>query len=185
MDGGFFDIVAHAQNVPALLSTYCHLDLFYGIDGNTPTTSLGQLVAQEAWQNGGEGIKTFLMGSPYGLSARSIQLRFRLEDMTIGSSPIFRDAVTHYLKDPDKRESFDFTIDLNKTARERGNSLESLYGTLDAIRDKKTLVPFWYGHIGTKSVKVLDIPSNEKVDNDQIFGGERDGMIKIRVSEII
>ena len=129
-------------------------------------------------------VGSLVFGNPYGLEGRRLNQRFTLWSHLTGTTIIFYSALTHYLKIPNTRESFLFTVDLLKTSRDRGNSLESVLGTLNAIRDRKTLVPFWYGHLGTKSVKVMDMASREETE-DSFWGQEREGKLSIKVSEVL
>jgi len=175
VDGVFLDVFAHCDAMGSY--TPNRISLRYGLDGDpADTVTLEQVrVLNYTWT----------LGSPYGAKATQIQPSFRLETVNTGSTPVFRKAVIHYLKDPDKREVFDFTIDLNQTAIAEAKPVEAILGTLSAIADTKVLMPFWYGQIGTKRVKVLDIPSQEDVEDDSIMPGERSGLVTLKVAEII
>ena len=46
-------------------------------------------------------------------------------------------------------------------------------------------MPFWYGQVATKYVKVLNNPFAEEVRKQDIFEGERTGFTKLTVAEIV
>lgn len=148
----------------------------YGLDGANPVTTLGVVATNTA---------ALIWGSPYGLEGYKIQPKFILSSATSGSTPIFQEAIIHYLKLPEDREAFEFTIDLNETASKEVRPLEAVIGSLNYERQKRTLSPFWYGVIPTKNVKVLEAPSAENIQEDKIFQGEREGFETIRVAEIL
>lgn len=154
------------------------VNLLYGLDGASPLTLLGITATNNS---------SFLFGSPYGVSANRIQscISFTRDTIATGTTPVFRDAIIHYLKDPDKRESFDFNIDVKETARNVGLPQEAVLATLSRIMDIKTLLPFHYGLVATRQVKVLDIPAQEDIENDSIMGGERSAFVRLRVAEIL
>ena len=102
----------------------------------------------------------------------------------VTQAPQLKQVITTYLKDPDKRYMYDFTVDLDRTAISAAISKEGIIATLGKILDTKTLVPFNYGMEGTKAVKLLEMPEQAQVDSKNMFGGEREGFIKVRLAEI-
>ena len=175
VDGVFLDIGLTSKAMGGSNSS----SIFYGLNGASPTTSLLGNISTT--------FGNIIFGSPYGVQGRRIQSRFWLTNGlgNMGTTPVFQDALFHYLKDPDKRETFDFTIDVRETARYAGLPQEAIIGTLGAIMDTKTLLPFYYGLVATRQVKVLDIPAQEDIIKDDILGGERSASIKMRVAEIL
>ena len=171
-NGAFYDMVVTADKI----NTANKITALYGLNGAEAVTTLGVV---------GTTLETLVFGSPYGVEGYRIQPKFMLTGSPAGTTPVFREATIHYLKDPSKREAFDFTIDLEQSAYSEVKPTEALIGTLNALRDKRTLFPFWYGQIGTKAVKVLDIPSDETVEEDKIYPGEREGEVRLRVAEIL
>lgn len=150
---------------------------YYGLEGASPVTTLGVVATTP---------DTFKYGSPYGLEGYRIQPKFMLSRAdTGGTTPVFRESTIHYLKDPNKREGFDFAVDVNETARIVSKSSEAILGSLSKVADTKTLVPFWYGQIATKNVKVLNIPSEETIESGEIYEGEREGFVRLQVAEIL
>lgn len=153
----------------------------FGLDGAAAVSTLGIIGSISE-------VQTY--GSPSGLQARRIQNNWILNNQGVtGTTPIFLEATNEYLKDRDPREQFDFVVDVEATAKQRGvtskiNPTESILGSLDSVRSTKTLVPFWYGKVATRQVKVLSIPSEEEVTS-AIFEGERDALVRLRVAEII
>lgn len=93
-------------------------------------------------------------------------------------------AYVEYLKDPDKRYQYDFDIDLDETARAESSPLENIIGSLNNTLNQKTLVPFFYGQIGTRYVKILDSNAAEIVNQEKIYLEQRGGLLKLRAIEI-
>jgi len=147
----------------------------YGLNGEPPTSTLG-LIATTS--------KTLTFGSPYGLQAERIQPKFTFFRGATGTTPVFKQAVIHYLKDPEKREEFQFTIDINKTSTNHSRPLECVIGSLNAELNSRILMPFHYGQISTKNVKVIAMPFEEQVNDQRMYEGERDGLVTIGVAEI-
>jgi len=170
--GAFYDISITGDAIGSNFITN-----YYGLNGDSPVTTLGAVSTTP---------ETFKYGSPYGLEGYRIQPKFMLSRAdTTGTTPVFREATIHYLKDPDKREAFDFTVDINETERIESKSAEAVIGSLAYVSDKKTLVPFWYGQIATKNVKVLNIPSEETIEGGKIYEGKREGFVRLQVAEIL
>ena len=149
---------------------------YYGIDNASPNATLGVI---------GSNTQSFIFGSPIGTQGYKIQPRFMLCASASGTTPVFRKAIIHYLKDPNRREMFDFDIDLEKSANFQQNPLEQIIGALGSAANSKTLIPFWYGQIATKYVKVLNYPTIEEVESQKVLEGERIGYIRMRVAEIL
>jgi len=149
------------------------LTALYGLNGDSPVTTLGVVATNTA-------LLTF--GSPYGVEGYKIQPDIILAGANSGTTPIYRSSVIHYLKDPPKREMFDFTIDVEKTANPMW-SKEQILGSLTYVLSNRVLMPFWYGAVGTKHIKTLDMPSDEET-KEQVFEGERDSQIRVRLIEV-
>ncbi len=180
IDGGLGEIKAGFYDISTSWKGFLNANIpgfvYYGLDTAIPTqVYLGYIPTIN---------HTFIFGSPYGIEGYRIQTRLALRTNTAGTTPIFNNAVIHYLKDPNKRESFEFTIDARETARHIGLPQEAILATLSQIMDTKTLMPFYYGLVATRQVKVLDIPSQEDIENDEL-GGERNAFVRLRVSEIL
>lgn len=168
--GAFYDL-----NVNADVGGSNIITSFYGLNGASPISTLG-VIATTVGQH--------IFGSPYGVEGYTIQPKFMLSGLT-GTGPIFRKAILHYLKLPKSREEFEFTINLKDTADAEARPVGAVIGSLNSEREKKTLMPFWYGRIPTKAVRVLDIPSDENIEKDEIFAGEREGLVTLKVAEIL
>jgi hypothetical protein len=170
ISGGFYSLNVSGDSIDASNKITC----FYGINANEPVTSLGIVVSTS---------QTILFGSPNGIDAYKIAPKFMLTGS--GGSPVFRKAIINYLKDPDKRETFEFTIDLDKTSQRETRPMECVIGSLTYEANVKTLLPFWYGFTGTRHVKLINNPFSEKVDNQQIYESERGGKAQIKLAELI
>lgn len=170
--GGFYDIITTGRDINANNKITC----LYGLEGASPVTTLGVVATSP---------QALMFGSPYGVEGYRIQPKFMLTGGSPGISPAYQSAILHYLKIPKEREAFDFTIDLNETARTEVRPLEAVIGSLNYERGLRTLMPFWYGQIGTKNVKVVEMPSLEEITEDKIFEGERTGQITVRLTELL
>jgi hypothetical protein len=153
------------------------MSAYYGLDSAPPTESLGFI---------NSNIEILTFGSPYGVTGNEMQVKVQL-GVTAGvtTSPYLRSVIVNYLKIPDPRESFDFTIDLDETAVAEVKPLEAVIGSLNYVRSKRTLSPFFYGMMATKNVRILEQPSAEDVDKEDYFMGERGGFVRVRCAEII
>uniref|UniRef100_A0A6H1ZU68 Uncharacterized protein n=1 Tax=viral metagenome TaxID=1070528 RepID=A0A6H1ZU68_9ZZZZ len=149
--------------------------MFYGLNGANPVSTLG-VVSTNSFAH------TF--GSPYGLEGYRIQPKFMLAGAS-GTGPIFRESILHYLKVPNERLSFDFTIDIEKSSKVTPCPPEAIIGSLNFVRNNKLLMPFWYGQMGTKNVKVLESPVTEDVEDQRVYEGERKGFIEMKIGEIL
>lgn len=121
---------------------------------------------------GAEGYKMQPVIQLYGMSGAT------------GTSPVINEILVQYLKDPSKRYLYDLTIDIDKTAETLTNPKEAVIGSLNYTVDQKILVPFWYGQMGTRYVKVLESPADEDVDK-RIYSEERTGFVRLKLAEII
>jgi len=146
----------------------------YGVNGAIPAATLGVTATNSL---------PLTFGSPAGIEGYRIQPKFILAGANSGTSPLFREAALDYLKLPVTRESFDFTIDLMKTSNPM-RPVEAIIGSLSFEKDSRTLLPFHYGQIATRQVKVLDAPAVEDTE-EQIFESERTGFQRVRVAEIL
>lgn len=170
---GFYDMTV----VGDAISATNKVTLLYGIDGADPTATLGIV---------GSTVLSTTFGSPYGISANRIQAKMLFSNNNAtGTSPVFRSGVISYLKVPNSRESFDFTIDLEETARAETKPLEAVIGSLNYVRSKRALSAFWYGQMPTKTVRILEQPSAEDVKKEDVYLGERGGFVRVRCAEII
>jgi len=150
---------------------------YYGINGANPVSTLGVVATTNF---------THIMGSPYGVEANRIQPKFMLAGANSGTTPIYKSAVFHYLKDPTKRSIFDFSIDIDKSAQQGVRSREAVIGSLNYELSKRTLMPFWYGQMGTVNVKAMDMPFAEKVPNENApLFAQREGIVQVRLAEIL
>ena len=171
--GAFYDTVITADKI----SDDNTILMLYGIDGSVPCATLGIV---------GSSTQTLIFGSPRGVGGYRIQPEFWLSRASgaSGTTPLFRSAVIHYLKDPRKRMAFDCAIDVEQTAVDWTRGKEDIIAELDALTEKKLLSPFSYGAMDTKYVKVLDMPSNEITEKEKWLELERKGVFQIRLAEI-
>jgi len=152
------------------------ITMLYGLNGGNPVSTLGVVATNT---------QTHTFGSPYGLEGYRIQPDFMLAGANSGTTPIFREAIVHYLKIPKERLSFNFTVDLKETARRQVRPLEDVIGSLNYERQLRTMIPFWYGQIGTKNVRVLQAPGVDELDVQDIYEGERTGQVDVTVAELL
>lgn len=175
-EGAFFDVGVTIDGIVGVIADY-KPNILYGVNEGSAVSTLGVI--------GTIGYTSFLMGSPYGVQARRVQVRLALGTTTPLLAPNVRQAIVHYLKKPNIREEFDFEIDLRQTAVDKARALEDIIGSLNYERGVRTLMPFWYGGMPTKHVAVVDMPSVDDLTKDNIYQAERTGFVRVKVSEII
>jgi len=169
--GAFYDMSVAGDAISDENIITCN----YGLNGEDPTATLGVVATINS---------SLLYGSPYGVEGYRIQPKFTLQGANSGTSPFFNSAILHYLKIPDEREQFSFGIDLAETARQQTRPAETVIEELNAARRKKILIPFQYGKVATRAVKVTDMPAADDVEFDKIYSGERKGNIEVTVAEL-
>jgi len=153
----------------------------YGLDGAIPSTILGLA---------GSTHSELIIGSPVGVQSYRIQPQIELfrNPADSGTSPVVREDLVHFLKDPQRRFIYEFEIDIEKTARMWGPAPnEAVLGSLAYVSNLKILAPMQYGQIATTYVKVLDQPSNEETKDPKFnpYSGERSAFVRVRVAEIL
>ena len=170
--GAFYDMAVNVDSIGGGNK----LDVYYGLNGASPVTTLGAV---------GSIVTKLQFGAGVGVDGYRIQPKFLFTGSPAGTTPIFREANIHYLKLPKERESFTFTVDLKETAMRETRPLEAILGSLSYEKSCRTLLPFWYGRMATKNVKVLEMPSLEEIDTGNIYEDERIGLVTVRVAELI
>ncbi len=166
----FYDWSFDVDNTSALKN----IIVKYGLDGTTPVTTMG-IVASSP--------QTLTFGS-LGVQGYKIQPKIELIGTENSTGPNYRNSALHYLKLPDTRETFSFTIDTFETSNAEARSQEEIIGSLNYLRDRKLLTTFWYGRAPTKNVKIMEAPASEFWSEDE-YADERTDMITLRISEII
>ena len=145
--------VAYKLSVEGVFGSGRAATFYYStLGGATGWVALGQ-----ATQSGRTTFDFGTLGIPHDI----IQFEFGLSGNAT-STPVIRTVVLDYLKFPEVRDVYTFTVDLVKTY---GGNLASVQTGLDAlasIRDSYPMVPFKYGDNATVNVKVLEMPSQEE-----------------------
>lgn len=174
--GGFLRMIMTSDNLNGTQDARIR----YGLDGAIPSNILGLVGSKHS---------ELVFGSPAGIEAYRIQPQIELfrNSALTGTTPIVRETVLHYLKDPPRRYIYDFEVDLEATARARQNPIEAIIGSLNYVANIKILSPFWYGQIATTYVKVMDQPASENIQDsvNNVFPAEREGFVRVRVGEIL
>lgn len=145
--------VAYKVSVEGVFDSARKATLYYStIGGATGWVALGQ-----ATQSGRTSFDFGTLGIPHDI----IQFKFGLEGNAT-STPVIRTVVLDYLKFPEVRDVYTFTVDLVKTYGGNLASVQSGLDVLASIRDSYPMVPFQYGNNATVNVKVLEMPANEE-----------------------
>ena len=155
-DGGLPNIkgVAFGMAIDGDFATQKTCDAYFGIDGGTPTFFIGAATLP--------GLNHFAIAAGLGATHIRFQPKFVLKGVE-ATSPNLRSAVLEYLKFPDTREIFSFTIDLVKTANANLTLVKALAEQLIGVRDTLTLVPFKYGDWATTNIKIMEMPDLEEI----------------------
>lgn len=170
--GAYYDMVVTADEVGG--EDQNTITVLYGMNGSRPCATLGVVSTIT---------NTAIFGSPYGVEGYRIQPEFMLNQASgaSGTTPLFRSGVVHYLKLPNQRQLFDLAID---TRGDKMRDSEAILAELDAIRERRTLIPFSYGAVGTRAVKILDLPADETQNEQYWMELERTGIARIQLAEI-
>jgi hypothetical protein len=182
---------------PSDTLTYNILTAMYGLSGSSAVNTLGVIGNVSAT---GSYTRSFPLtfGSPYGERGWTVQLGMYLRQMYRyhsqgslvtsypGTTPVVEEVLLNYLTIPKERNVFDFTIDTGETARREVIPLEAVVGSLDYVKSSIPLVPFWYGRMGTKVVKIVEMPEGENVQSnaEEVYPDERSGFVQIRAIEL-
>ena len=141
--------------------------------GQTATFYYSTLGGATGWNALGQatisGRTTFAFGTK-GVPNDTIQFKFGLEGLAT-ASPVIRTAVLDYLKFPDVRDVFTFTLDLVKTNGANLASVQTSLDTLAGIRDSYEMTPFQYGSLATINIKILEMPAKEEfiTSSDSVY----------------
>lgn len=171
-DSGLYNVAFTVDGV----SAFNYMQVMYGTDGSTPIATLGIVASAPSSLDFGSGL---------GINAHRLQPQIILRGTTNSPYPVFRGAVVHYLKLPDTRETFTFTVDVNESHKVDQRTREQIIGSLNYVKNTKTLVPFWYGRMPTKNVRVLEMPSLEDFEDENEYPDEREAMVTVRLTELI
>ena len=173
---GFYDISVDGR----ALGAGNQIEVFYGLDGVAPSTSAGICTVS--------GVRQLKLGTiGQGVSGKRIQVVPVLTRGTApGTTPQLTSLMLHYLAYPAVREAFNFVIDIDQTARPGGRPAQTIIDEIGSLFELSTLVPFYFGHIGTRLVKVTNPKvSEEEEQADNWYASELQGAIKLRVVELL
>ena len=147
------------------------LTVYYGIDGDAPTTSLGEFATSPR-----PTLLTF--GSGLGLEFYRIQLAVKFErGGTNTNSPELESLLFYYYSVTVPIHSWTFRIDAT------GVDGEDIFTNLETIRDTKILVTFYDSgnqDVTSYKVKLFSMPSREFWENQ----GQREGTIEVVLKEV-
>jgi len=177
-DAGLAEVPAgwyEAHIIGDAVSSGNSITCYYGLNGDSPVTTLGKVATLT---------DTLKYASPVGVEAYRLQPKFMLSRESSGTTPVFRKAIIHYIKDPDKREEFEFDLDIRQSSRDTVRSEQSIIGSLNYLANLRTLFPFHYGQIGTKYVRMVNNPFAESVNKQDVYEQEREGRVRIRLTEM-
>jgi len=179
MDTTFLEYVIEADQ----LASGRKIDVYYGLNNAAPSTHLGTATLS--------GVRMLPFGDGLGVNARSIQMA---EVLTRGSdqymTPILithHSPVINYMKVPDTREVFKVIIDIEKSAVGPSRLASTIADEIFDLRDIKTMVPFYYAHVPTKSVKLMSITSEEvgEVHSEGLPKELVSGYIEVVLAELL
>lgn len=177
-ESGWYDLTIECDG---LGTNNNKIDVYYGLDGAVPTALLGTATIN--------GARILEFGNGLGVSGRSIQLKFALTRGTVpSSSPVLvthHSPLLHYMKYPELRETFKFTIDFNKTGKKLNQPPGSVMGSLTNLRNSSMLVPFYYGITPTKNVKLVSWSGAESNTRSTQLQQEVSGLVDVTVMELL
>ena len=158
-----------------------YIALAYGLEGATPSTSLGNVLS---------GDKDLLFGTGgVGVSGVSIQIRetFNRDAGVNTDTPIGRALQITYLKEPPRLEAWAFEVDLLETAKlEQNGSVEAVIANLRTAEASVPLVAFLYGKESSRNVHVEPLQYEEAVDEEGPMAvPDREGFVTVVVREVV
>ena len=129
-----------------------YVDAIYGIDAAAPATDLGNFLS---------GDKDLSFGtSAAGIEFKTLSLKPTLiRDAGNTTDRIYiRSQVLEYLAVPDRRETYEFVVDCETTAKSRGGSaqVKDIVDELNTIQASKTMVTLSFD--GRTAVRVIAEP---------------------------
>lgn len=159
------------------ISSFNTITALYGINGATPNATLGII----------NSVPTFLKFGDLGTKGNYIQLKYLLTRGTLeGTYPQFKFSSLEYVKVPDNREIFNMAIDVLASSRKYGRDEETILSELKTAEQTVSLIPFWYGKVATKSVKITQISSQEQVLENQVSIEQgRKSLVRLQLAELI
>ena len=135
------------------------------------------------------------IASGAGVASTNLGARLTLHrDGSVNThTPKLKDIRVGVLKEPGVRERYEFTIDVDATAKASGISdPEVVISNLETARDLTTLPAFTYGSIGTKYVKVRVVNKAENFQEENVSGAvapraqtRRNGLVQVVVEEVV
>lgn len=148
-----------------------YIEVFYGLNGASPTTSLGTFKASPR-----PTILTFNSG--LGTEFYTIQFSIKLfRGSTATNSPELESLLFYYMPRPDTINAFDFRIEATT------ENADKIITEIEAIRDTKVLVPFYDTGDVSKTVynvALTSMPLKYRVENMKT----RRGTIAITLEEV-
>ena len=147
------------------------IEVFYGLNGAAPTTSLGTFKTSPR-----PTLLTF--GSGLGIEFYTIQFSIKLfRGATVTNSPELESLLFYYMPRPETINAFDFRIEATT------ENADKIITEIEAIRDTKVLVPFYDTGDPAKTVynvALTSMPLKYRVENRQT----RRGTIAITLEEV-
>ncbi|MAH51051.1 hypothetical protein CMI37_34865 [Candidatus Pacearchaeota archaeon] len=150
----FLQLLVDAEDLSATNSDQ-YINVDYGLDDNTVDTDLGDFLS-------GDKDLTFVDGSsnPTGVSGKSVTLQLDLKrDASVNTDRSYvRSLELEYLVIPDRRETYEFVIDMEETALRRGGGEQpkDINDELNTIQGSKTMVTLSFD--GRSQVYVIAEP---------------------------
>jgi len=179
-DGGFAEMngTAIEFEIHGLFTTNEYVEVQYRLDNSTGAwTSLGTT-------NGTATVHRLRFGTPagQGIEFKNIQFQFLLK-RTVGNNlltPVVRAMVFKFIKVPRLRSRYSFTIDVEATARHRGETEEVVIDYLNNLIDGNPLYDFSYTGESTVYVRFVNVP---RIDQQRQDGTTKTSTFRVTVEE--
>lgn len=164
-------------------TTQEYIAMNYGVDGATPSTSLGNI------EDAADGtlVRELSFASGAGVSGRSIQIREtynRRTDVNT-NSPRGGDLELMYLKKVASLDGFVFTVDVENMHVEETRPTRDTISNLETAESSVPLVTFSYGDLSTRYVRVesitwLDERGSVITEADSLPSKVREALVEVR-----
>ncbi len=176
-DGGFAEMngTAIEFEIHGKFTTSEYVTVQYRLDNvEGAWTTLGST-------NSTDVVHRLRFASGQGIEFKNIQFQFLVKRGANNLlTPVVRSIVFKYLKIPRLRSRYTFTIDVEATARHRGETEEVVIDYLNGLIDGNPLYDFSYTGEATRYVRFINVP---RIDQQRQDGTTKTSTIRVTVEE--
>ena len=182
MPGAWLNIGMHGQIASTTLTDDFRADIFLLAVGTNQMTTYKVASINYAPYFG----KIAPPQGGYGILANIVQPILALQrDANAATGPIVYSITLDYFKQPPRRMSYSFMVDIEATADKTQRPPERVIADIESARDYVGSMPvFWYGQVPTKTVHLLETNYLDFLLPQRDFAGERKSTIAVKLAEL-